>query len=235
MNISLVIPAYNEEKYIGACLESVARNGEGLFEVIVVDNASTDKTFDIASSFPHVRVVKEHSKGTTHARKRGFLEAKGDIIAFIDADTKMPKGWVDMIVHTFSTKHHVVCLSGPYKYENVSWVTKSSIHLYFFLSWPVYKIVGYMAIGGNIAMRKSALDTINAFDTSIDFYGDDTHMAKQLHRVGKVLFLKKFSIHTSPRRFQKEGTLMTGLRYVLNFFAIVLRSKPALKKYTDVR
>jgi len=235
MKISLVIPAYNEEKYIGACLESVIQNGSGLFEIIVVDNGSTDATSDIVRSFPNIRIVHEALKGTTKARQRGGVEAKGDIIAFIDADTKMPKGWVDKILDIFSKDSKVVCLSGPYKYENVSIPVRLSVYLYYIFAWPMYRLIGYMATGGNFVARKSSILQVNGFDTSIDFYGDDTHMAKQLHKVGKVLFLRKFSVYTSPRRFKREGIARTTYNYVTNFFSIVFRSKPASKKYTDIR
>ena len=90
--ISLIIPAHNEEKYIADCLEHVIKNSNGkFFEIIVVNNVSSDKTEEIALKFPGVRVVHEHNKGLTHARQRGYIEAKGDILAYIDADTRMPK------------------------------------------------------------------------------------------------------------------------------------------------
>ncbi|HUC88696.1 MAG TPA: glycosyltransferase family A protein [Candidatus Paceibacterota bacterium] len=235
MKISLIIPAYNEEKYISACLESVAKNGAGLFEIMVVDNGSTDATLDAVRLFPNVRVVKEASKGVTKARERGFIESKGDIVAFIDADTKLPAGWVDLISDIFSKNPKVVCLSGPYIYEDVSLIARFSVRLYYLLARPIYHLLGYMATSGNLAARKSALIEINGFDTSIDFYGDDTSIAKQLHKVGKVLFLKKFCVHTSPRRFNKEGTLRTGYRYFINFFSIVFFGKPISKNHTDIR
>ena len=235
MKISLIIPAYNEEKYIGACLESVMRNGAGLFEIIVVDNKSADDTLDIVKSFPNIKIAHEPQKGPTRARQRGVIESNGDVIAFIDADTKMPEGWVDMISDTFSKNPRVVCLSGPYIYENISWIKKFSVDLYYLLALPVYYLTGYMATAGNLVARKSALLEINGFDTSINFYGDDTHIAKQLHNVGKVLFLRKFFIYTSPRRFNKEGVFLTAYHYIINFFSVVFRNKPATRNYTDIR
>src|SRR5207302_647488 len=86
MNISVVIPAYNEEKYIGQTLESVISNApENLLEIIVVNNASTDKTSAIASAFPKVKVVDEPKKGLTRARQAGLNAAQGDVLAYIDA------------------------------------------------------------------------------------------------------------------------------------------------------
>src|SRR5689334_22582165 len=102
LKISLIICAYNEEKYLGDCLDSAIKNSNGnFFEIIVVDNASTDNTKLIAEKRPGVRVVKEERKGLTRARQRGYEEAKGDILAYLDADTKMPKGWVERVIKEF--------------------------------------------------------------------------------------------------------------------------------------
>ncbi|MDB5194466.1 MAG: putative glycosyltransferase, partial [Parcubacteria group bacterium] len=93
LKISLIVPAYNEEKSIELCLEHAISNSNGdLYEILVIDNASTDKTALIAASIRGVRVVREEKKGLTRARQRGYIEAKGNILAFIDADTEMPKG-----------------------------------------------------------------------------------------------------------------------------------------------
>ena len=98
MKISFVIPAYNEEGYLGECLASVRRElarGRYDAEVIVVNNASTDKTAEIARSFPGVIVVDEPKKGLSQARHSGFAASSGDLIANVDADTILPKGWLD--------------------------------------------------------------------------------------------------------------------------------------------
>ena len=75
VNVSLVIPAHNEEKYLGDCLESIAPQAHRLLEVIVVDNASTDNTAQVAARSPFVRVVHEPRKGLLWARQRGYLES----------------------------------------------------------------------------------------------------------------------------------------------------------------
>src|SRR3989344_5411401 len=98
MKISVVIPAHNESKYIGRCLKSVFKYGHKyLYEIIVVDNASTDDTAVVALSFPGVRVVREEKKGITCARQKGLETATGDIIAYIDADTEISQNWFETI------------------------------------------------------------------------------------------------------------------------------------------
>jgi glycosyltransferase involved in cell wall biosynthesis len=240
MKISLVIPAYNEEKYIGACLEHVQKNGAGLFEVIIVDNASTDKTSEVVRNFSFslcpIRIVTESQKGLTKARQRGLLEMNGDILAFVDADTHMPVGWVRRVQTEFEKNPHSVCLSGPYQYYDASFFSKIGNWIYWvFLAWPTYLIAGYMAVGGNFVARKSALEKIGGFDSTISFYGEDTDIARRLSKVGTVKFMQRFYMPTSARRLKGEGALVTAYHYVMNFFSIAFRGKPYTDEYSDIR
>jgi glycosyltransferase involved in cell wall biosynthesis len=240
MKISLVIPAYNEEKYIGVCLKSVLQNGAGLFEVIVINNASSDRTEEIVKSFPSgtypLRVVNELQKGLTKARQRGLSEMRGDIIAFIDADTMMPKGWIERIMKEFEKNDKLVCLSGPYRYYDLSLFSSLVNWSYWvFLAWPTYFITGYMAVGGNFVAKKSALETIGGFDETINFYGEDTDIAKRLSAEGKVKFMQRFYMYTSARRLKGEGFLITGYRYIINFLSVVWRKKPVTTEHVDIR
>lgn len=233
--ISLVIPAYNEEKYLGACLESVRKNGIGLFEIIVVNNASSDGTEAIARTFPNVRVIQEPSKGLTKARQRGLEEARGDIIAYIDADTRMPSGWVETVTRAFEEDPRVVSVSGPYIYFDLSPSWRAPVRIYWLFASFTYLLTGYMVVGGNFAARRSALEAIGGFDRSISFYGEDTDIARRLHRVGRVKFTMKLPMPTSARRLHGEGVFATVWRYMTNFFSEVIRRKPFSDDYRDIR
>ncbi len=236
MKISLVVPAHNEEKYIGVCLESIVKNGGELHEIVVVNNASTDRTLEIAASFSKIRVVTEPKKGANRARQRGVLESSGEIIAFIDADTKMPENWVREVIASFQKDEKLVCLSGPYVFYDVSSLTKVSVWLYWNIFARIaYLFTGYMAVGGNLVVRRKALEKIGGFDTNINFYGDDTDTAKRLHKVGKVKFNQKLIMHTSARRLKGEGFFLAAYRYVINFLSEVFIGKPINNDYRDIR
>src|SRR5206468_11715110 len=125
MKLSIIVPAHNEELYLADCLMSVAmeikaNHDRGPFEVIVVNNASTDRTAEIAARFPGVRVAYEPRKGLTRARQRGLVEAQGQILAYVDADTRMPSGWVRQVLDLFKSDDQVVCVSGPYVYYDLT-------------------------------------------------------------------------------------------------------------------
>lgn len=111
MKVSVVIPAYNEEKYIKKALLSVINQEIPADEIIVVDNNSTDKTRIIAEKFG-VKVVTEKVQGMTPARNRGFNEAQYELIARIDADVVVPKDWIKRLKRNFKTKK-IDALTGP--------------------------------------------------------------------------------------------------------------------------
>ncbi len=237
LKISLVIPAYNEEKYLGDCLKQAIANSGGRFaEIIVIDNASTDRTREVGASFPGVRVVREDEKGLTKARQRGYLEAKGDILAYIDADTHMPAGWYDQVVGEFVKNNKLACLSGPYIYYDFSVWQQFITKLYWYvLALPFYYSVGYMTVGGNFAIRRTVLDQMKGFDTTIAFYGEDTNIARRASQFGQVLFRPSLVMYASARRLAGQGLLKTGIIYGANFLSEVFLKKPATTDYQDIR
>lgn len=241
MRLSLIIPAYNEEAYLAGCLQSAsaelrANSDRGPFEIIVVDNASTDHTAEIASSFPDVRVVPEPRKGLTQARQRGFEEAKGAILAYVDADTRMPPGWIGRVLDAYDSRERVVCVSGPYVYYDLPTVKKALVRLYWLLvAKPTYRLTRYMAVGGNFAASREALAKISGFDTTIAFYGEDTNIARRLSELGEVVFDMNLVMHTSARRLHVEGFATTGIRYAMNFVSEAIFKKPLTTRYRDIR
>ncbi|WP_213992927.1 glycosyltransferase family A protein [Sodalis sp. dw_96] len=241
MKLSLIIPAYNEELYLATCLqcamkELTAHANPGEFEIIVVNNASTDRTSAVAAGFDNVKVVYEPIKGLTRARQKGLESASGDILAFIDADTRMPSGWLGKVLAAYEKRSDLVCVSGPYRYFDLPGVKGLLVKLYWLLlAKPTYWFTGYMAVGGNFAASKQALLRIGGFDTSIAFYGEDTNIARRLSGEGRVQFDLEMIMETSARRLKEEGFVTTAVRYVINFMSEAIRNKPATSEYRDIR
>lgn len=220
-NISLIIPAYNEEKYIWTCLEYVLKNwGWYLHEIIVVDNNSTDNTSKIAKTYPGVKVVSETKKWTSAARNRGYLEASGEILAFIDADCHMQAWRAKKIHDKFMHDHKTGVISGPYTFYDLprwsflySWLYYSPIGAYI-----VFTLFGGICTGGNFAMRKSILDKMNWFNTDIVFYGDEADVVKRAKKYTRVQYLLDLKMPTSSRRYAQQGLFKTGYMYMINIF-----------------
>lgn len=94
VRVSIVIPVHNEERHVKACLQAISQQTVQPFEVIVVDNNSTDASVAVARSFSFVRVVEARQQGIVYARNVGFDAARGDVIGRIDADIQVPPTWV---------------------------------------------------------------------------------------------------------------------------------------------
>lgn len=111
LKISVIVPAYNEEAVLEQCLRALESQTVKPYEVIVVDNNSTDKTAEIARRFD-VRLVTEKKQGIIHTRARGFDEARGDIIGSLDADSVPRKDWVERIQRAFEEDDELLGLGG---------------------------------------------------------------------------------------------------------------------------
>ena len=234
--ISVIIPAFNEEGYLADCLSSaVARFADGAAEIIVVDNNSTDSTREIVEAFPQVTYVFEPRKGITRARQRGFDAARGEILAFIDADTRPPNGWIEQIHWYFDRHEDLACLSGPYSFYDLNGLRRLLATGWFTLAQPIYWMTGYLIVGGNFAIRRDVLERMGGFDTSIEFYGEDVDIAKRAKRHGRVLFSRTFVMPTSGRRMQRLGFARMAFIYFANFVSIAIRGRPASNNYEDIR
>jgi glycosyltransferase involved in cell wall biosynthesis len=244
MRLSFVIPAYNEETYLPACLESIlAQTGDlgDTVEIIVVNNASSDRTREVALRYPGVRVVDEPRKGLTFARQAGFAASTGELIANVDSDSRLTPGWVKQVLETFAHDEKLVSLSGPFVYYDLTPKQRVSVQLFYAVAFMVYALnryilrAGSMVQGGNFVLRREALEQIGGFDTTISFYGEDTDVARRLNRVGKVKFTFDLKMFSSARRLKEEGMLTIAARYTINYLWTTFRKKPFTEEYIDIR
>lgn len=242
--LAFVIPAYNEQALIGRCLESVLKEikrvgVENEVEVVVVNNASTDRTQEIAESYG-VRVVFEGNKGLVNARHGGFEATSAELVANIDSDTVLPEGWLSTVFDEFERHPDLVALSGPYIYYDLSVWNRFLVRLFYYLSYGFYRVaqafkIGSMIQGGNFVIRRSAWLKAGGYDRTIDFYGEDTDVAVRMSRVGPVKWTFRLPMLTSGRRLEKEGVFRTAGTYVLNFFWVTFVGRPKTRDYTDIR
>ena len=116
IEISVVIPAFNEEKYLSSCLQSLNKQDFDLpYEVIVIDNNSSDGTAAVATELG-ATVVSEPHRGITWARQKGLEVARGKIIACVDADTFVRADWLSQIYNGLLHDDKVVGVSGRILY-----------------------------------------------------------------------------------------------------------------------
>jgi peptidoglycan-N-acetylglucosamine deacetylase len=203
--ISVVIPAYNEEKYLPGCLESLrAQHYKEEYEIIVADNGSSDGTAQIAMKFGARVVTCPEKKSVFYARQVGADAASGDIIVQADADTVYPGQWLSRIVAQFAAHPEVVGITGHYRYINppgwAGWeyLLRRSVNLFTIVVWrrPLW------VSGATFAFRRQAFCEGNGYH-DLTYSPDQYGISTRLSRLGRVIFDKDLCVLTSSRTVQK--------------------------------
>lgn len=112
MQVSIIILTYNRCSDLKRCLDSITRQTFKDFETIVVDNASTDDTPILLKKYP-VKVIKNPAKNKSFLRNLGWLNASGDIVAYIDDDAEADPTWLENVVDTFDKFTDAGAVGGP--------------------------------------------------------------------------------------------------------------------------
>jgi peptidoglycan/xylan/chitin deacetylase (PgdA/CDA1 family)/GT2 family glycosyltransferase len=234
--VSVVIPAYNEENYLPACLESIKNQDYAAeYEVIVVDNASTDNTAKIARDWG-AKVVYESKRSPACARQKGAELATGKIIAFIDADTRAPAHWLSTIVWRFLCNPEMAAVSGPYAYCDAGKFSKISSYVGGFLNIITDQLFrkvfgkGGAIWGCNFAVRRSALMEVGGFDTSIKFYGEEYELSLRLRKAGKGCIMPRLFVLTSARRLKRIGVVNQYWNWMVDYFTVLFWYTPLPEK-----
>ena len=238
--VSVVIPAYNEEEYLPLCLESISKQDyAGEYEVIVVDNASTDDTVKVALG-RSARVVYESKRSPACARQKGVEVATGEIVAFIDADTQAPTHWLSTTVSRFIQKPELVSLSGPYAYFDVNRFARIISYFASFICICLDQLFrralrkGGALWGSNFAVRRSALLAVGGFDTSIKFYGEEYELSLRLREAGKADIMPSLFVLTSARRIRRLGVVTQYWNWMVDYFSVLFWYKPIPENLQDL-
>lgn len=224
VKVSIVIPAYNEQSYIENCLFSLLRSEQKTnidYEVILVDNNSTDKTVEVAKKFKkgmNLKIVSEKKQGRGAARARGFEKAQGEIILSADADTSFYKGWIETL--TSDIKDEVVATATSANIKDCSFLTNLSYNFMQSQAAYLYRIIfGYSwLVGFSFAILRSAYEKSGGFNPHLQAQ-EDIDLSLRVAKVGRIKFIDK-PVIISGRRF-KEGLLMGIYEYIKTFSAAV--------------
>ena len=114
---TVVIPAYNCAALLPNCLQSVLDQTRTPLEIIVVDDRSTDNTIDVVKSFESVRLIcRPERGGAGAARASGVMQAKGDVVVFIDSDCIAPEDWLEKILQRMESNPKLGAVGGMYRH-----------------------------------------------------------------------------------------------------------------------
>ncbi len=228
--ISVIIPTFNEEKYISHSLEGLQGQTFKDFETIVVDKDSTDSTREIAQRYG-AKVILEKANGVGIARNRGAQAARGNILVFLDADTRPHPKLLSIYKRAFESRA-IAAATGPilpleeadrrmrlgFKFVSVFFV-KSSI-----------KLGKPSIVGLNFAVKKDVFREVGGFNEKLATY-EDWDLSLRLRDEGVIAYLDNALVHTSTRRIKAWGMLGFFGYHAGNMLRYHLLGKP--KEYYE--
>jgi O-antigen biosynthesis protein len=198
--VSVVVCTRNGAKTLGDCLAGLLELDYPDFEVLVVDDGSTDSTATIASAFPF-RVVSAGGRGLSRARNSGLHLSTGEIVAYLDDDARPDPHWLTHIVATLSTTDHAG-VGGP----NIAPVDSSLVAQCVDQApgLPTHVLlddgVAEHIPGCNMAFRRDRLEAVGAFDTQFHVAGDDVDLCWRLQERGWTLGFNAAAVVFHHRR-----------------------------------
>jgi glycosyltransferase involved in cell wall biosynthesis len=180
--VSVVVPAYNEDAGLRECLNALLCLDfpREMYEIIVVNNGSTDSTAAIIDSFP-VRRVDEDLRGAAHARNAGTRAARGEIIAFTDADCIADEKWLKELLRGIEHED-IGCFAGEFLPRPFKGIVDEYVHNKMLIHQETLLLYDPPVVAaGNAAYRRSVFDAIGFFDTSFDS-GEDGDLSWRMQK-----------------------------------------------------
>ena len=215
-SLSVVIPAFNEERHVGLLLSDVFGQTRRADEVIVVDAGSEDGTDSVVERFPGV-VLLNGSPPVAKGRTLGGRRAGGDVLIFLDADVRLPEGFFEGILEEFETRRlDVAC---PRYAPHHSTPAIHGVHAFFNLLFKSVEGLLPSGAGHCIAVRGEVFRESRGFDPTLKF--DDIELVRRLAK-GRRFGIVAQRVYVSDRRYREHGVPKMLLRYLLMslFFAL---------------
>jgi glycosyltransferase involved in cell wall biosynthesis len=229
MDITVVIPCYNEESYIGGLLDDIAAQTVPPASIVVADCNSTDKTLEVVHNYVSelpIHTTTAPYKSAASARNAGARLASTTYILFLDADTRLPKNFIESL----KTKEFDI-LSPRFKSNSLHPFDIFNVFiLNIFVRFSVFILRKPKAIGAAMLVRKSAHDAVGGFDDEVKEFDDIIYAAK-FNKGYTFGYAWKARAIFSNRRFVKEGRMSTFIQQLPDHNIFVKKVvRPVMKK-----
>lgn len=211
--VSVIVCSYNGAKTLAGCLESLSRVDYPDYEVILVDDGSTDDTAAIVARFPAVRYIRQSNHGLSHARNTGAAAARGEVLAYTDSDCMADRDWLYYLVGTLLSGDFAG-VGGP----NVSPPAQNWVQACVAAApgGPSHVLltdtIAEHIPGCNMAWYRWAFDSVGGFDVEYHKAGDDVDFCWRVQQAGYEVAFSPTAIVWHHRRFtiqafqkQQEG------------------------------
>lgn len=206
--ISVVIPVYNGEKTLGQCLSSVLNQAYEDYEVIVVDNNSTDRTKWIIKEFQKqdtkVKYVFEAARGRGCARNAGINNSSGDIIAMTDADCIVPQDWLELLTLPIICENESAVMGGEKNLIKNYWTINIQNADSQFISRNLNGKYIYLLDTKNFAIKSSIMKNL-MFDCRFENF-EDFDFYLRLKKIAKIRFNPSVTVAHNHKSSFKEAT-----------------------------
>jgi len=231
--ISIIIPAYNEEKYIETTLSKLKEIKEKEYknlEVIVVENGSNDRTYEIAKKYENLcnsfKVFHLDKASAAIATNFGAKQASGEILILMDADTYPLDGTISEIAEKFEDESKNVVSVCTYIKTNSSIINNLLFSLSAELAYLSSKINKPLFYSICVAYRRDVFEQLNGLkENFVTAY--DLDLSKRASKLGNCVFARKANVLTSSRRVEKGGTVNIIIYHLKNFIKFSIYKKPS--------
>jgi O-antigen biosynthesis protein len=220
--VSVIVCSYNGGATLDECLRSLATLDYPDYELIVVDDGSSDDTREILARFPQVRAIHERHRGLSVARNVGLECATGEVIAYTDSDCIVEPDWLTHLVHQL-TMSGAAAVGGPNLTPEDGWLAACIAAA---PGQPTHVLVSDQVAehipGCNMAFRRDALESINGFDPQFLKAGDDVDICWRLQHEGFLITFAPgaFVWHhrrPSPRSYLRQQAGYGAAEAMLHF------------------
>lgn len=200
--VSVVIPVKNDARLLDRCLDTLAEQLTAPLEILVVDNGSVDDSAAVANAHG-VTVLSELAPGIAAASAAGFNRARGDVIARIDADTEVPREWIDVIRNEFSRSDADVITGRATFTDGPRSLRKIAARLYLgaYYGMASLALTHPPVFGSNFAMRRQAWLDVRAEVHDRDSLHDDFDLSYHLGRRHRIRYRSRLDAGISMRPF----------------------------------
>jgi glycosyltransferase involved in cell wall biosynthesis len=206
--VSVIVCSYNGARTLAACLESLGKLNYPEYEVILVDDGSTDDTAYVAAQFPQVRYIHQNNHGLSHARNTGAIAAKGEVLAYTDSDCMADDDWLYYLIGTLVSGDYAG-VGGP----NITPPAQDWIQACVAAApgGPSHVLltdtVAEHIPGCNMAFYRWAFESMGGFDPEYRKAGDDVDFCWRIQQAGWVIAFSPAAIVWHYRRFTLRAFL----------------------------
>jgi len=204
VKFSIVIPTFNEAKYIDATLQAIREQTFNDYEIIVKDGGSTDETLDRARRHAH-KVLSTKDSSAADARNQGASRAEGEILVFVDADTTLPMNTLQRF-NALLEDERVVGVSCRKTCQSPSLLDRLLYEFVNVSTYISYRLRVAGAYGNCMAVRKSVFEFVGGFNPTI-IVGEEQELIRRARKFGRCLFLLNHCVLEHPRRVRRWGRL----------------------------